>query len=79
MKNDFKPVVVTASIFAETGRRAGLRGPRHRAEQNAVLHVEFCARRCAYNLKSVVIFTLTNAHDHLRMRFSLYRLLASPA
>src|SRR5882762_3627399 len=28
------------------GRRAGLRGPGRRAEQDVVLHLEFCARRC---------------------------------
>src|SRR5262249_50782684 len=47
------------------GRRVGLRGPRRRAEQNAVLHLEFCARRRGLqSQKRGDFYAHSNAHGH---------------
>jgi len=54
----------------------GLRGPRRRAEQDTVLHLEFLRTTMrAYSLKSVVTFTLTptSTGTHLRMEQSGFR------
>ena len=73
MKNDFKPVVGHSfNLRGDLGRRARLRGAGHRAKQDAVLQLGFCHEDAAYNLKSVVTFTLTptSTGTHLRVEQS---------
>src|SRR5215813_13899892 len=68
MKNDFKPAVghrFKLQSARRLGRRVGLRGPRRRVEQNAVLHLEFCARRRGLqSQKRGDFYAHSNAHGH---------------
>src|SRR5262249_6047022 len=68
MKNDFKPAVghrFKLQSARRLGRRVGLRGPRRRVEQNAVLHLEFCARRRGLQSeKRGDFYAHSNEHGH---------------
>ena len=75
MKNDFKPVVAIVSIFAPTGAVYWTVRSCQSSRTKRCLTRGICAADAAFNLESVVTFTLTptSTGTHLRMEQTGFR------